>query len=228
MLELDHIMIWTPGNGQEIEFLKKVGFTSIISGTHDGQGTSGNYIFFLNFYIELIYISDAEKAKNQLIKFDGNYDSRTNWKTNDSSPFGLAFKMETYAKDNPPFKCTEYKADWITGDGILVANDNDKNSPFHFIVPPKMEFPNYNTMEEMMLDEKPESFKQNHLHENKIEKLTSLKVISKEQQTQCPEITKNNICIESGEEHLLEIEFDFNSKGQEINLEPDLPIIIKY
>ena len=62
LFKLDHILIWVDKDAPEIEFFKENGFTSIISGSHSQQGTSGKYLFFLNFYIELLYISDNSEA----------------------------------------------------------------------------------------------------------------------------------------------------------------------
>ena len=62
LFKLDHILIWVEKDAPEIELFKENGFTSIISGSHSRQGTSGKYLFFLNFYIELLYISDKAEA----------------------------------------------------------------------------------------------------------------------------------------------------------------------
>ncbi len=49
LFHLDHILIWVDKDAPEIELFKENGFTSIISGSHSQQGTSGKYLFFLNF-----------------------------------------------------------------------------------------------------------------------------------------------------------------------------------
>lgn len=231
MFKIDHIFIWSSSQGAEIETFKDSGFTSIISGKHDGQGTSGNYIFFLNFYIEILHISNIQQAEDQFIKFSNNYKKRKNWRESGSSPFGLGLKMNPYRKFNLPFEFAEYKADWFKGDGILLPFSNiDCKKPLLFVVPPSMEFPTYNSVKEMNDDDKPDDFKQNHIHPNGIEKLSSFRLTktSKTDDSGIDSILKSNgIQIQTGDMHLLELEFDKNRKKKIINMDP-LPIIIKY
>lgn len=232
MFSIDHIFIWSPDNGKEIELFKDAGFTSIISGSHEGQGTAGEYIFFLNFYIELLFISNNEQAENKFIAFAENYKERIDWRNTNASPFGLGVKLKPYEKGDIPFDFSEYKASWIKEDSIILpVENNDLKNPFIFLVPPYMEFPNYNSLEEMQKDDKPESFKQNHIHPNKVEQLSALKLTTTVDTASSSVQTKlmqDGINIEVGNKTLLELEFDFHRQNKTINLEPELPIIIKY
>lgn len=232
MIGIDHIFIWSPISGKEIERFKNVGFNSIISGSHEGQGTSGEYIFFLNFYIEVLYISNDNLAQKYFTSFSENYEDRINWRKTGASPFGLGLKMNPYRKSDLPFEFSEYKAKWIKEDSIILPHENSNyKNPFIFLVPPYMEFPNYGSLEEMNKDDKPDSFKQNHVHDNKIEKLTSFKLIMRSEISNSAFLTiltENGIQIEVGSDSVLELEFDRNRQRKTINMNPDLPIIIKY
>ena len=232
LFKLDHILIWVDKDAPEIELFKENGFTSIISGSHSQQGTSGKYIFFLNFYIELLYISDHAEATENIEKFGCNYIDRSNWKLNLASPFGLALKMETFDKENILFDYTEYKAEWMKDKGLLMA-DNNKNllAPLVFVLRPKMEFPCYHSIDEMLKDNKPEDFKRNHIHDNGIKTLTSYNIYIK------PEIQKSKLInilntsginILKGVENCIELIFDNEINNKEIDFRPKLPLIIKY
>ena len=231
-LQLDHILIWVDKDAPEIELFKESGFTSIISGKHTGQGTSGKYIFFLNFYIELLYISDSIEAFNNLDNFGCNYIERYKWRENKSSALGLGLKMHSFNKDNIPFDYFEYKAGWMAKDGLLMAKDNiNINSPLIFLLQPSMEFPCYNSIEEMLRDEKPEDFKKNHIHDNGIKTLTSYKIFVKNTfglSKTSDELARNGINIAKGDEDRMELIFDNNIKNKEIDFRPILPMIIKY
>ena len=231
-LQLDHVLIWVDKDAPEIEIFKESGFTSIISGKHPGQGTSGKYIFFLNFYIELLYISDSIEALNNLDNFGCNYIERAKWRENKSSPLGLGLKMPSFNKDSIPFDYFEYKASWMPKDGLLMAKDNiNLSSPLIILLQPYMEFPCYNSIEEMLRDEKPEDFKKNHIHDNGIKTLTSYKIYVKTTSglsTTCNELVRNGINIAKGDEDWLELIFDNNINNKEIDFRPNLPVIIRY
>jgi hypothetical protein len=229
ILQLDHIFIWVKKNAPEIEFLKKAGFTSIISGVHKGQGTAGKYIFFLNFYIELLYISDETEALSNLDNFGCNYIKRSQWHQNKSSFLGLGLKMTSFDQKNIPFSYKEYKSDWMRDNGLLMATNNQNlPDPIVFILFPNMEFPNYYSIEEMLNDNKPHDFKMNHIHDNGITALTSYKIITTSTSDMLENIAKNGIRIEKGKAESLELTFDNHIKNKEIELTPSFPIVIKY
>jgi hypothetical protein len=229
---LDHLFIWVDKDAPEIEIFKENGFTSIISGTHAKQGTSGKYLFFLNFYIELLYISDHTEATENIENFGCNYIERSKWKLKQASPFGLALKMETFDKEKILFDYKNYKAVWMKDDGLLMA-DNNKNllDPLVFVLRPKMEFPSYHSIDEMLMDDKPEDFKKNHIHENGIKSLTSYNIFTKsevETSTLMHHLNANGINILKGDENCIELIFDHGIKDKEIDFRPNLPLIIKH
>jgi hypothetical protein len=229
ILQLDHIFIWVKKDAPEIEIFNKVGFTSIISGLHKGQGTAGKYIFFLNFYIELLYISDQTEALNNIDNFGCNYIKRSKWRQNKSSFFGLGLKMNSFDLKNIPFAYKEFKSSWMRGNGLLMATNNQNlNDPIVFILYPDMEFPNYNSVEEMLTDNKPDDFKKNHIHDNEIKTLTSYKIITTSKSGMINDLAKSGINIETGNEENLEFTFDNNVKNKEIDLNPNFPVVIKY
>ena len=231
-LQLDHVLIWVDKDAPEIEILKKSGFTSIIAGKHTGQGTSGKYIFFLNFYIELLYISDNTEALNNLDNFGCNYIERSKWRENKSSPFGLGLKMPSFIKDRIPFDYFEYKAIWMRKDGLLMARNNiNLKDPLVFLLHPYMEFPNYDSTEEMLNDDKPEDFKKNHIHDNGIKTLTSYRIYVKTKtglSKTCYELQRNGINLVKGDEDILELTFDNNINKKVIDFRPNLPVLVRY
>jgi hypothetical protein len=228
-LQLDHIFIWVNKDSPEIDIFRKAGFTSVISGVHKGQGTAGKYIFFLNFYIELLYIYDENEAANNLDNFGCDYIMRSKWYQNKSSSFGLGLKMTSFDQKKIPFSFKVYKSSWMRDRGLLMATNNQNiYDPLVFVVFPNMEFPYYNSIEEMLTDNKPDDFKQNHIHANGIKTLTSYKIITTSTSEIIETIAKNGIKIENGKSEKLELTFDNQLKKQEIDLQPSLPIILKY
>ena len=229
ILQLDHIFIWVMKDAPEIEIFKKAGFTSIISGVHKGQGTAGKFIFFLNFYIELLYISDETEASNNLDNFGCDYIKRSKWRQSKSSFLGLGLKMTSFDQKNIPFSYKEYKSRWMRDHGLLMATNNQNlNDPIVFILFPNMEFPNYSSIEEMLTDNKPQDFKKNHIHDNEIKTLTSYKIVTTSTSEMIENIAKNGVYIEKGKVEKLELTFDNHMNNKEIDLKPSFPIVIKY
>lgn len=229
LLQLDHIFLWVKKNAPEIDIFTKAGFTSIISGVHKGQGTAGKYIFFLNFYIELLFISDETEASGNLENFVCNYIKRSQWKQNKSSFLGLGLKMTPFDLREIPFSYKEYKSEWMRNNGLLMATNNQNLSdPLVFILFPNMVFPQYNSIEEMMKDDKPADFKKNHIHDNEITTLTSYKISTTSTSEMMEKIAENGINIERGDTESLELTFDNHKKNREIDLTSSFPVVIKY
>jgi len=135
-------------------------------------------------------------------------------------------------KEKILFDYTEYKADWMKDDGLLMA-DNNKNllAPLVFVLRPKMEFPCYQSIDDMLKDNKPVDFKKNHIHENGIKALTSYNIYIN------PEVKTSNLInylitgginILKGYENCIELIFDNGINNKEIDFRPRLPLIIKY
>jgi len=232
IFQLDHIFIWVDKDAPEIELFREKGFTSVISGSHTQQGTSGKYIFFLNFYIEFLYISDPVEASENIDKFGCDYVKRSNWKLNQASPFGLALKMKPFNEENIVFDYTEYKADWMRDKSLLMA-ENNKNlfDPLVFVLRPKMEFPCYQTIDDLLKADMPDDFKQNHIHSNGIKALTSYKIYLNqkvESSKLFSTLNTNGINILEGAENKIELIFDNEINHKEIDFRPKLPLIIKY
>ncbi|PKP29637.1 MAG: hypothetical protein CVU00_14655 [Bacteroidetes bacterium HGW-Bacteroidetes-17] len=230
--QLDHVLIWVDKDAPEIGLFKENGFTSIISGTHSRQGTSAKYLFFLNFYIELLYISDHAEALENIHKFGCDYVKRSNWKHNRASPFGLALKMKPFKQENILFDYTEYEAVWMKDKSLIMAvNNKNLFDPLVFVLRPKMEFPCYLSMDEMLMDNKPDDFKKNHIHENGIKTLTSY-IIYIKPEVQTSELINylnaSGINILNGAENCIELIFDHEINNREIDFRPRLPLVIKF
>ncbi len=212
-----------------MDIFRNAGFTSIISGVHKGQGSAGKYIFFLNFYIELLYIIDEKEAADNLENFGCDYIKRSKWHQNKLSGLGLGLKMTSFDQKNIPFSYKEYKSIWMRDRGLFMATNNQNLSdPVVFVLSPKMEFPNYNSIEEMLADDKPDDFKLNHIHANGIKSLTSCKMITTSTSTMIESIAESGINIEKGKAEKLELTFDNHIKNAEIDLKPNFPVVIKY
>lgn len=117
-------------------------------------------------------------------------------------------------------------------DGLLMA-DNNKNllAPLVFVLRPKMEFPCYHSIDEMLMDNKPDDFKKNHIHNNGIKTLTSYNIyIPPEAQTSklINYLNTSGINILESDENCIELIFDNEINNKLIDFRPRLPLIMRY
>ena len=100
-LQVDHLNIWVKNPQKAKERLMAIGFSSVpdsLSEIHDGQGTAGRYFYFLNDYLELIFVYDQkELEENNEKNKDLDFTERANFESNGASPFSIALKL----KDSP-------------------------------------------------------------------------------------------------------------------------------
>lgn len=111
-LQVDHFNIWTKSPQLAKEKLIELGFIALpdsLSKVHHGQGTTGRYFYFLNNYLELIYVNDEKEFKaNNAKNKDLDFAERADFKNNDASPFSIALKVKDYNTDKIPFQKVTY------------------------------------------------------------------------------------------------------------------------
>ena len=67
-LQVDHFNLWVENPAQAKQKLVDLGFVGVpdsLSKVHHGQGTAGRFFYFLNGYLELIFVyNDSELNSN--------------------------------------------------------------------------------------------------------------------------------------------------------------------
>jgi len=217
-LRPDHINIIVKENAPEAERLKENGFfISDIISRHPGLGTRAKLIYFQNFYIGLLWIEDENIFMKSMLPL---YKNRRlpNMKT------GMALYDKKYNGSELPFKTINYCCEWMEpGSCFKIAEAGSKSAPLYFILPGYMAFNSDKTKNKII---KPLAN-----HENKIKKLSNVKVFFEGRELNNAEKYLKQLSIidyESGKGNYIELEFDYNKKGKEINLIKELSVKIKY
>lgn len=112
-IQLDHFNIWVVNPQKAKKRLTDIGFNSVsdsLSETHFGQGTTGRYFYFLNTYLELIFVYDQKEFEENVERnTELDFLERANFEQNRASPFSIALNLKDYIIDNIPFEKIRYQ-----------------------------------------------------------------------------------------------------------------------
>src|SRR4051812_11188275 len=100
--EFDHPFICASMDGPEAARLTEFGLTEGAPNTHPGQGTSCRRFFFLNGYLELLWVNDAIEAQSEVIKPTRLWE-RWVGRARGVCPFGVGFRPKTQHDGTLPF-----------------------------------------------------------------------------------------------------------------------------
>lgn len=237
-LAIDHFNIWVKNPVKAKKRLTDIGFTSVpdsLSMVHQGQGTTGRYFYFLNGYLELIFIYDQNEFEANIEKNDAlDFAERANFENNGASPFSIALKVKDYEVDKIPFEKIKYQQEWMENDASIYAAKNSKThlkEPSIFVVYPQIEsdvFESYADLKK--IPEEYALWREFFKHPNGAKKVTDIIISSPDIKLTTKTVQAingiDNATVKKGPEHLMEVYFDEHIQGKSFDLRPELPLII--
>ena len=101
-VELDHLFVCVSAGGPEAERLAELGLTEGPPNRHSGQGTACRRFFFINGFLEFVWVENAEEAQGPSARRVGLWER---WSGRDSgaSPFGVCLRPGPEGDAGPPF-----------------------------------------------------------------------------------------------------------------------------
>ena len=237
-LAIDHLNIWVKDPGLAKKRLNDIGFRSVpdsLSQIHKGQGTSGRYFYFLNGYLELIFIHNQKEFElNNNTNKHLDFPERANFEHNGASPFGVALKVMDYNVDKIPFTKIKYHQEWMEENKSIYVAKSSKTQlqdPSIFVVYPEIEADIFETTAD--LNNIPDEYaiwREFFKHPNGAKKLTNIRITSVGSILHSETIQAinriKNLTIIDGEKHLMELVFDESIQGVSFDLRPELPLKI--
>ncbi len=237
-LQVDHCNVWVEDPQKAKQKLIDIGFLAVpdsLSIIHKGQGTSGRFFYFLNGYLELLFVYDQNEFEtNNKMNSKLDFAERRNFKNNGVSPFSLALRLEDYDREKIPFQTVEYRQGWMSeGSSIYSAKNSKLNlkEPSIFVVYPEIESDRFETFSD--LEKIPEEYalwRTFFKHPNGAKKITAIKITSIKMDVNTETIKAvngiDNVEVKNGTEHLMELYFDHNAQGKSFDLRPELPLMI--
>jgi len=131
--ELDHVIIFCDVGAPEADTLLGRGLHEGPRNSHPGQGTANRRFFFLNAYLEFLWVEQAAEAQSDDVRPTGLWE-RWSRRTRDC-PFGLVFRPGGRPATAPIPAWTYAPRYFPAGYSIEVARGIPPNEPLLFYLP---------------------------------------------------------------------------------------------
>jgi hypothetical protein len=132
---LDHLFIMCDVGAPEATALSQLGLDEMASNTHPGQGTACRRFSLAEQYLELLWVSDEDKARSDGVRPTQLWE-RWDRRRTGACPFGLVFRADAPEASAPPFRTWTYAPRYLPpGRGIEVACDAPIDGPAFFFLP---------------------------------------------------------------------------------------------
>ncbi|NEP46828.1 MAG: VOC family protein, partial [Okeania sp. SIO2H7] len=202
-VELDHFFVWVQPKAPEAKILfDELGLHRSGYGEHTGQATASEFFFFENAYLELLWIDDEEKVKEDSYRTTMRWCDRSRWRETGASPFGVGLHRLASAEEELALFPLRYSAEWMLPETYMEVSDTSKQvtEPLYFIVPEYMAVANVKQFSEIITTD---------IHPWGDKKVTSVRISLPKGEELSPiasEISRHTaIAIESGDSYLLEL-----------------------
>lgn len=219
--EFDHLFICTGIGAHEADRLVSFGLVEGTSNTHPGQGTSNRRFFFHNAMLELLWVHDSEEAKSEAIRPTRLWKRWTNRKVG-ACPFGVCLRS-TSGGDAVAFSSWAYRPPYLPETlSIAVGTNSDVlTEPMLFQIP-------FGKRPDQYPPEKTQPLE----HHVDLREITRIDLISPTADHPSPEfqavIDTNQVKVRVGTEYCVELGFDGEVQGHQVDFRPELPLILSW
>jgi hypothetical protein len=216
---LEHVFICTTPGAPQADRLRQIGLTEGSPNQHPGQGTACRRFFFRNGMLELLWVQDAAEAQSEQTRRTNLFE-RWSAAGLGVSPFGIILRPRSGTPDACPFSSWQYRPKTMPGLDLQIATDAELTEPMWCYMesgrPPSAS---------------PSERRQPLEHRAGLREITGVQLV-------CPPLAANSVtramadrnllALETGSEHLLELQFDGALKRTRIDFRPDLPLILRW
>jgi len=131
---LDHVFVCCAEGAPEAQRLARLGLSEGSSNTHPGQGTASRRFFFENAYLELFWVADAREAQSELAAPTRLW-SRWSARGAEASPFAIILRPDHGEDAAPPFASWAYHPSYLPPHlAIDVAEGTPLSEPAFFYI----------------------------------------------------------------------------------------------
>lgn len=220
--EIDHLFIWTSLGGAEASRLAAFGLTEGPPNTHPGQRTACRRFFFANCYIELLWVCNAEEAKSETTR-PAHFCERWQGRTTGACPFGLALRHADQREGGVPFSSWEYHPAYLPGSLTIHvgANAGVLTEPSLFYLPFAQRSDRYPIAKRPPLQ-----------HPAGMREVTSITLNGPFADGLSPAmaavLATGLVQLRRGPEYLVRLGFDGESRSQQADFRPLLPLAFSW
>jgi len=230
-LEVDHLFVFVGKDGDRFDIgtdaRERLTLFPHLN-WHEGQGTGGLYTYFENFYIEFLALEVPETATANAERAGSDFNVRSAWREGEGvSPFGIGIRDHDSDPSTLPFETFSYSSEWMGDHFSLAVAENAGNTgePWTFTMPISVSGPPGPELRRDGFEE----FLDNPLG---IQNMTALDITLDHGAPLSPTmetlVAEGMITVSRGDEPLATITFDDGAQGQQLDMRPDLPIVIQY
>jgi hypothetical protein len=215
-LELDHFFICTAIGAPEAEDLVRFGLTEGTPNRHPGQGTANRRFFFANAFLELVWVHDPAEAQSAPVRRTGLWE-RWLKRAQDASPFGLGFRPAGKGPFQLPFETWDYRPAYLPENlAIQMATNSDEaRLPLVFFI-----------AFGRRADQAEPSCRQPFEHPCGLRVVTRLVVAGPHlDEVPAAQQSSSPVHFRPASEHLLEVGFDGETRGQSHDFRSVLPLV---
>lgn len=220
--EFDHLFICTDIGASEAAHLVSLGIVEGTSNIHPGQGTANRRFFFHNAMLELLWVHDPEETQSALIRPTRLWERWIN-RNDGSCPFGFCIRPEASRKDRVAFSSWAYRPPYLPETlSIAVGTNSDVLTEPMLFQTPFGKRP----------DQYPPEKAQPLTHHLGLRELTRVELVSPVADHPSPELQAvldtNQVRLRVGAAYCVELGFDGEVQGRQVDCRPGLPLVISW
>ena len=222
--ELDHVFICTTrGGGAEAESLAALGVSEGSPNAHPGQGTACRRFFFRNAYLELLWVDKPDEAQSEPVRPLRLWE-RWVGRAEQACPFGFGFRPKANEAASPPFAAWPYRPAYLPESQSIpvAANSGVVSEPMLFYMPFAQR-----------PDCQPDPKRQQPLdHAAGLREISRVELVlpgGPRISGELQELQKAGLLdITEGANYLLVLRFDGEMRGKHADLQPGLPLVLRW
>lgn len=218
-VELDHLFLLTDIGAPAADALVAFGFVEGSSNTHPGQGTANRRFFFHNVMVELLWVDNPAEAQSEPIRRTRLWER---WRDRDRiCPFGICLRPSNASDDTVAFSSWKYHPPYLPETlSIAVGSNSDMlTEPMLFQIP-------FGKRPDQAQPEKAQPLE----HPIGLREITRVEVISPVIANSSAEfqavLDTQQVQRSIGSDYCIELGFDGEVQGQQVDFRPRLPLII--
>ncbi|PSB57138.1 hypothetical protein [Chamaesiphon polymorphus] len=220
--EFDHLFICTDLGAGVADRLVEFGLVEGSANPHPGQGTTNRRFFFDNAMLELLWVDDEAAAYSPPIARTRLWERWLN-RTNGACPFGLVVRPTPGEEGSVAFLSWAYHPPYLPPTVAILVGTNSENltEPMLCQIPFGQRPDRYSAQRVQPLH-----------HPLGIREITRVELVSPHAARPSPElqalVAVDRIKLRFGTEYIIELGFDGEGQGQQLDLRSELPLILSW
>jgi len=214
---VDHVFICTAPRGPAAELLRQAGLTEGTPNRHPGQGTACRRFFFSNAMLELLWLEDEAEARSEQTRATRIWERFAAGPA--ASPFGVILRPAPGSEPVCPWPSWNYRPPTMPGLELEIAADTELEEPMWCFMKTGRAPAEWPPERLQPLD-----------HPAGCREITGFLI-------NCPDAKETSvtramalnrlIALQTGREHLLELQFDGGRRGTAVDFRPALPLMLR-